>query len=76
MQNLASASEVNPNIRKFNPCPCCGANAKVLDVMDKQSRKHTVKIWCSQWGCRSVSAENVWDAAELWNAPDFRSAHP
>jgi len=48
-------------------CPCCGGKPLVVDVNE-------VKIACGKFGCMIVEACSMKDAAELWNAKDFRYA--
>lgn len=54
----------------LKPCNCCGGKAIVLEM------KTNVRIDCGRYGCQSVSAPSVADAARIWNQKDFRSARP
>lgn len=53
----------------LQPCPCCGGKP------DAQEVRGYFTIKCFNYGCREVSAASMANAAQLWNATDFRSAH-
>lgn len=53
---------------ELQDCPCCGGKA------DVQEKRGYFEITCFKYGCRSVSAASMLNAAHLWNQPDFRSA--
>lgn len=50
---------------RLQDCPCCGGKPLVVDVS-------TVKIACGKFGCKIVEGLTMKDAADLWNARDFR----
>lgn len=56
----------------LKPCPMCGGFPQVLTVpadAELHRTKDTIKITCSQYGCRMIVANTEPDAVEFWNEP-------
>lgn len=52
-------------------CPCCGAKASVSLFDESVANRGKCMIICSRNGCKQVIAEDVEEAAKIWNEPRF-----